>query len=182
MTTYNVYDDHALCPESFRSLYSADRIVLNYQQILNIERLIQSFSSSMKQVSQVPCLGFEDDHCHTFSVQLPRDSRPVSGDDSRGASHLPSSHHHQLQVHTWQQLAGNFYNLNQNCLMSTTCWLSSYYYCKIIIISLLSTARSSVNFLVYYMASGRALSSLIPSVRRRSRWCYLYNSILGIFS
>ena len=121
----------------------------------------------MKQVSQVPCLGFEDDHCHTFSVQLPRDSRPVSGDDSRGASNLPSPHHHQLQVHTWQQLVGNFYNLNKNCLMSTTSLLSSYYYCKII--SILSNACSSVNFLVYYMASGRALSSLIPSVRRRSR-------------
>ena len=134
----------------------------------------------MKQVSQVPCLGFEDDHCHTFPVQLPRDSRPVSGDDSWGASHLPSSHHHQLQVYTWQQLVGNFYNLNQNCVMPTTSLLSSYYYCKIIIISLLSTACSSVNFLVYYMASGRALSSLIPSVRRRSR--YPQNSKLGIIS
>jgi len=34
---------------------------------------------------------------------------------------------------------------------------------------LLITVNCSVNFLVYYMASGRALSSLIPSVRRRSR-------------
>ena len=115
-------------------------------------------------------------HCH-FSVQLPRDSWPVSGDDSRGASHLPSSHHHQLQVQTWRQRVGNFYNLNRNCLTPTACLSSSFYHCKMIIISILSTACSSVNFLVYYMASGRALSSLIPSVRRRSRWCYSYNSI-----
>ena len=63
-------------------------------------------------------------------VQLPRDTRAVAWDDTRAPPILPPSHHHQLQVHTWQQLVGNFYNLNQNCLMSTTSLLSSYYYCK----------------------------------------------------